>query len=71
MTMSVMDTNRMISWFMARLGARRVTKVMPMPERKKTMGRIAGSAPGDKDARGDVRRGEGGEQADGYGKCLE
>ena len=26
---------------------------------------------GDKDARGDVRRGEGGEQADGYGKRLE
>ena len=48
MTMSAMDTNRMISWFMARLGARRVTKVMPIPERKKTMGRIAGSAPGAK-----------------------
>ena len=48
MIMSAMDANRMISWLMARLGAKRVTKVMPMPERRKTTGRIAGSAPGAK-----------------------
>ena len=33
---------------MARAGARRVTNVMPMPESTKTMGRMAGSAPGAK-----------------------
>ena len=31
---------------MADDGARRVTKVMPMPESTKTTGRMAGSAPG-------------------------
>ena len=34
------------TWFTAASGARRVRKVMPTPERTKTMGSIAGSAPG-------------------------
>ena len=46
--MQAMDANRVISWLIARLGARRVTNVMPTPESKNTTGRIAGSAPGAK-----------------------
>ena len=46
--MSTMETNRKTSWLRAESGARRVTKVMPTPESTKTMGRMAGSAPGAK-----------------------
>ena len=34
------------TWLTAASGARRVRKVMPVPESAKTMGRIAESAPG-------------------------
>ena len=44
--MSATETNKMMSCEMARSGARRVTNVMPMPESTKTMGSMAGSAPG-------------------------
>ena len=46
--MNAIEANRIASWPMARLGARRVTKVMPMPDITNTMGRMAGSAPGAK-----------------------
>ncbi len=45
-TMAATETKSQTTWPTASSGARRVTNVMPMPERMKTMGRIAGSAPG-------------------------
>ena len=45
-TMAATETNSHTTCPMASSGARRVTNVMPMPERMKTMGSIAGSAPG-------------------------
>lgn len=61
----------MTSCEMASVGAKRVTNVMPMPERTKTTGRMAGSAPGCQNAHGDMRRGEGGKETDRNGKCLK
>ena len=45
-TIVATDTKSQTTWPVASSGARRVTKVMPMPESTKTMGRMAGSAPG-------------------------
>ena len=47
-TMTPMPTKSQTTWLNARLGARRVTNVMPMPASTKVMGRMAGSAPGAK-----------------------
>ena len=44
--MAATETKSQITWPSARSGASLVTKAMPMPESRKTMGRIAGSAPG-------------------------
>ena len=41
-----METKSQMTWLTARSGARRVRNVMPVPESAKTMGRMAGSAPG-------------------------
>ena len=45
-TMAATERKSHMTWPVARSGARRVTKVMPTPDSKKTSGRIAGSAPG-------------------------
>ena len=39
---------RMMSWLMARSASTRVTNVMPRPESRYVIGRMAGSAPGAK-----------------------
>ncbi len=44
--MAATERKSQATWPVARSGARRVTKVMPMPESRKTSGRMAGSAPG-------------------------
>ena len=44
--MNTTPRNSQPTCFMARSGARRVMKAMPMPESANEMGRIAGSAPG-------------------------
>ena len=44
--MAATERNSQTTWLLASLGARRVTKVMPMPESTNTIGSMAGSAPG-------------------------
>ena len=44
--MAATETNSHTTWLTAASGARRVRKVIPVPESTKTMGRIAESAPG-------------------------
>ena len=44
--MAATPMNSQVTWPIASLGASLVTKVMPMPDSTKTMGRMAGSAPG-------------------------
>ena len=44
--MAAMETKSQMTWPIASSAERRVTNEMPMPESTKTMGRMAGSAPG-------------------------
>ena len=44
--MAATDRKSQTTWLTEASGARRVTKLMPMPESTRTIGRIAGSAPG-------------------------
>ena len=44
--MAATDMKSHRTWFSAKSGARRVTKAMPMPESRKTTGKITGSASG-------------------------
>ena len=44
--MAATERKSQITWLTAPSGESRVRKVIPTPERAKTMGRMAGSAPG-------------------------